>query len=90
LRLRGPAGLRRLCRSREPVVWIRPFGGLPRVYSRSADPVGQQREQVPATLTHGCERYVIPGQVQCDLERAARPVPAGGGRDRKHGAIDAA
>ncbi len=60
LRLRGTTDGLRPRRSWEPVVWIRPLGGLPRIYSRSADPVGQQREQVPATLTHGRERHVIP------------------------------
>jgi hypothetical protein len=94
LRLAGKVapglGGRHLRRSGEPVIRIRPLGGLARIGPRPADPVSEQREQVPAALTHRCERHRVPGQVQRDLERSPGPVPAGDGRDRQHGAIYAA
>jgi hypothetical protein len=94
LRLAGKVaaqvGGRRLWRDGEPVIRIRPHSCLTRIGPRPADPVSEQREQVPAALAHGGERHRIPGQVERDLKRAPGPVPAGHGRDRQHGPIDAA
>jgi hypothetical protein len=74
----------------EPVVWIRPLGGLARIRPGPGDSFRQQGQQVAAALPHGRERDGVPGQAQRDLERASRPVPARYRGDRQHGAIDAA
>jgi hypothetical protein len=83
-------GGRHLRRSGKPVVRIRPLGRLARIGPRPAEPVSEQREQMPAALAHRCERRRVPGQAQRDLERSPGPVPASDGRDRQHGAIYAA
>jgi hypothetical protein len=73
----------------EPVVRIRPGGRLFRVEAGGADPGRQLGELISAALSYGRERHRVPGQVERDLIRLARLVPARHSMHRQHGTIDA-
>jgi len=83
------AAIRASATGGEPVVRVRPGGGLLRVEPGRGDPCGQLRQLVSAALAHGRERPRVPGQVERDLIRLPGPVPAGHSLHGQHGTIDA-
>jgi hypothetical protein len=83
------AAIRAAATGGEPVVGVRPRGGLLGVEPGRGDPCSQLRQLVSAALANGRERPRVPGQVERDLIRLPGPVPAGHSLHGQHGTIDA-
>jgi hypothetical protein len=75
--------------NREPVVGVRPGGGLRWVATGLADPLGQLSKLITAPLTDGRERDRVPGEAQCDLVWPAGAIMAAHRLDGQHRAINA-
>jgi hypothetical protein len=86
---RQVAGFRTAARRREPVVRVGPRGSLLGIEAGGSYPPGQLGKLIAAALADGRERHRVPCQVERDLVRLPRFIPAGHGLHGQHGTIDA-
>jgi hypothetical protein len=83
------AGFRAAAGRREPVVRVRPRRSLLGIEAGGSYPPSQLGKLIAAALADGRERHRVPSQIERDLIRLPRLVPAGHGLHGQHGTINA-
>ena len=74
---------------REPVVRVRPRRSLLGIEASLSYPPSELGKLIAAALADGRERHRVPSQIERDLIRLPRFIPAGHGLHGQHGTIDA-